>query len=131
MRYCYLAATAQGKKVRGDIEAETPRQARQLLRDKQLVPLTLTVASAPRFVSRKQGRKPLSCTERVLLMRQLATLIGAGLPLAQTLYALEAQSEKPPHKALLACLRQKVLEGCSLADSVSMWPKVFPLCIGR
>lgn len=126
MRYCYLAATAQGKKVRGEIEAETPRQARHLLRDKQLVPLTLTVASAPRFVSRKQGRKPLSGTERVLLMRQLATLIGAGLPLAQTLYALEAQSEKPPHKALLACLRQKVLEGCSLADSVSMWPKVFP-----
>jgi len=71
-------------------------------------------------------RSALSAGERVLLIRQLATLVAAALPLEQALLALENQTTRPAGRAMLHTLRQKVLEGATLAYAVALYPAIFP-----
>jgi general secretion pathway protein F len=96
----YKALNAQGKEQKGVLEADSIRQVRQLLRDKGLTPLgvnpTRKKESADRFGFLSELLKPtLSVSERALVTRQLATLIGAGLPIEEALLAVSKQSEKP------------------------------------
>lgn len=120
MLYRYVAIDAKGRSQRGQIEAEHPRHARQLLRDRQLHPQSLQLLKVA------SGRKhTLKSHDFVLMMRQLATLTAASLPLEQSLQALAQQSEKPAQRQLLSALRQSVLEGCSLGDAIKAFPRVF------
>ena len=57
--------------------------------------------------------------------RQLATLIGAGIPLVESLTALVDQVENETFKAVLAEVKQKVNEGAGFGDSLANHPKVF------
>ncbi len=122
MRFRYQAVNRQGQRVRGVLEADTAQLARQRLREQQLQPLQLRVQRAGLSLQ----RSTLSAGERVLLIRQLATLIAAALPLEQALLALENQTTRPAGRAMLHTLRQKVLEGATLAYAVALYPAIFP-----
>ena len=120
MRFRYVATDTLGKRLRGEINADSARDARQLLRERGLVPHQLKPNDrSPRAAQAIRQR------DFVLMMRQLATLIGANLPLAQSLLALENQCTARRQKTLLRTLRQRVQEGCSLAEVVAQWPKNF------
>ena len=56
--------------------------------------------------------------ERALATRQLATLVGAGIPVVESLGALVEQIEHSALKAVFAQVRDKVNEGSSLADAL-------------
>jgi general secretion pathway protein F len=120
INFRFVARDDQGKTQRGTIEADNARHARQLLRERRWQPLSLKCAAASRA---KSGR--IKSRDFVLMMRQLATLTGANLPLAQSLQALSQQSEKPQQRQLIDTLRQRVLEGSSLAEAVALFPKTF------
>ncbi|MGF6561097.1 type II secretion system inner membrane protein GspF [Erwinia aphidicola] len=122
MRFRYQAVNRQGQRVRGELEADTAQLARQRLREQQLQPLQLRVQRAGLSLQ----RSALSGGERVLLIRQLATLVAAALPLEQALLALENQTTRPAGRAMLHTLRQKVLEGATLAYAVALYPAIFP-----
>jgi general secretion pathway protein F len=64
--------------------------------------------------------------ELAVMTRQLATLIGAGLPLVPSLAALVAQTRHPVLKTTLARIKDEVNEGNSLTQSMSHFPEVFP-----
>ena len=64
--------------------------------------------------------------EVAVFTRQLATLLRAGIPLAEALGALSEQSENKRFEVILTGVRQKVNEGSSLADTLAAHPKVFP-----
>jgi general secretion pathway protein F len=57
--------------------------------------------------------------------RQLATLVGAGIPLVEGLTALIDQIDNPRLKSIWADVKQRVNEGSSLGDALSLYPKVF------
>lgn len=120
----YQALDASGKTVRDLIQADSERQARQLLRDRGLFPrqLASTTSSASGEAGEKKGargsRRRLNHAERVELTRQLATLVGAALPLAESLQLLAEQSTQPRLRAVLLQLLASVQEGHSLADSL-------------
>lgn len=122
MRFRYQAVNRQGQRVCGVLEADTAQLARQRLREQQLQPLQLRVQRAGLSLQ----RSALSAGERVLLIRQLATLVAAALPLEQALLALENQTTRPAGRAMLHTLRQKVLEGATLAYAVALYPAIFP-----
>lgn len=126
MRFRYQALNQRGVKVQGETEADTPQQARQLLREQQLQPLRLQPLKTRSLRGGSSSRRSLSASERVLMTRQLATLVGAALPLEQALLALEKQTTKPAGRTMLHAIRQKVLEGASLADAVGLYPATFP-----
>ncbi|MGC5704341.1 type II secretion system inner membrane protein GspF [Pseudomonas sp. NFXW11] len=127
--YEYLAMSATGSKTRGVLEADSPRQARQMLRERQLIALKLTSTQNPRSsdpASTKASGSRLNSAELALLTRQLATLVQASLPLEEVLAAVAAQCEKQRLKSMLLAIRARVLEGYSLAVALGAYPKAFP-----
>ncbi len=123
----YLVLDAQGRQQKGTLEADSPRQARQLLREKQLTPLQVTQAKA-----RESHSHPLSfgqglaASDLALITRQLATLVQAALPIEEALRAAAAQTRTPKIKSMLLAVRARVLEGHSLAASLKEYPDAFP-----
>lgn len=124
--YEYLAMDPSGRKLRGVQEADSERQARQLLRERHLVPLRLRVArGGPREIGTSH-RRGLGPAELALLTRQLATLVQAALPLEEVLAAVAAQCERRSHQGMLLAVRARVLEGHNLARAMAEFPRAFP-----
>jgi len=124
----YTAVDAGGKERKGILEGDTARQVRQLLRERQLLPLTVTEI-AEREASRQQSftlRPTMSANDLALVTRQLATLVQSSLPLEEALLAVSEQTESNRVKSVLLGVRSKVMEGHTLADGFADFPKAFP-----
>lgn len=122
----YIALDAKGRQQKGILEADSPRQVRQLLRDKQLAPLEVKPTR-----SREKGAafgfsRGLSARDLALVTRQLATLVQAALPIEEALGAAAAQASTAKIQGMLLAVRGKVLEGHSLADAFKEYPSAFP-----
>ncbi|BCG25415.1 type II secretion system protein F [Pseudomonas tohonis] len=122
----YLAMDASGARQRGVQEADSERQARQLLRDRQLVPLRLRAAKGGHEPGTRTSGRGLNAAALALLTRQLATLVQAALPLEEVLAAVAAQSEKRSQQAMVLAIRARVLEGHGLARAMADFPRAFP-----
>ena len=61
-----------------------------------------------------------------VLTRQLATLLKAGIPLAEALAALGEQADNKKLAMVLVEVREKVTQGTSLADTLGAYPNIFP-----
>ena len=130
---------ASGKNVVRVIDAENERAARVRLR-REGVFATQIKAKAGRgsteetkSESKGLGREVdlakyferITTDDIAALTRQLATLLGAGIPLVQTLAAVTEQTENEKLKVILSSIKERVNEGASLADSMKDHPKVF------
>ncbi|RUQ39413.1 MAG: type II secretion system protein GspF [Candidatus Competibacteraceae bacterium] len=125
----YSALDSRGRSRKGLIEADTPRLARQALREQGLHPLGIEeVASQERRRGRQwwSGRVRVTATDLALITRQLATLVGSGLPLEEALGAVARQAERTRLSGLLLAVRTRVLEGHTLATALGDFPQVFP-----
>ena len=125
----YTALDAAGRERRGLLEGDTARQIRQLLREQQLLPVSVAEverSEAARGRSRLSLLRFVSSSDLALVTRQLATLSRAGLPLEEALLAVSQQTEKPRVAAIVSGVRARVLEGRSLADGLAAFPQVFP-----
>jgi general secretion pathway protein F len=126
--YEYTALDAAGKERQGVIEGDTPRHVRAQLRERELLPVSISEV-AQKESRRQQGftlSSGASASDLSLLTRQLATLCKAGLPLEEALLAVSQQSEKPRIQSILLGVRARVLEGHTLADGLHDFPRVFP-----
>jgi general secretion pathway protein F len=126
--YQYVAVDTGGKEHRGILEGDTPRQVRQLLRDRHLLPVEIAEVESRERKSRPQWtlRRGISGLDLALLTRQLATLVRAGLPLEEALLAVSEHTEKPRLRSIILGVRGKVLEGRSLAAGLDEFPYAFP-----
>ena len=121
--YRYLALDGDGRRQRDVIQAESERHARQLLRERGLFPREVQATGPARGTRNRAGR--LDANSRTDFTRQLATLVGAAIPLAEALQMLERQSRQAALKALLLDLLGQVREGYTLADSLGRHPGTF------
>ena len=125
----YTALDAQGRERKGLIEGDTPKHVRQLLREKQLLPMEIQESAQTELKrSRAKGlfKRGLSTLDLALLTRQLATLLRSGLPLEESLQAVAEQTEKPRVQRIILGVRSKVVEGHPLADGLRDFPQAFP-----
>ena len=124
----YAAADSAGKELSGIIEADSARAARQVLRGRNLVPLTVepVVTEGQRAALQLSLGRRLSQTELAVLTRQLASLLGAQLPVADALTVMVEQSEKQQIRELMASIRTDVLAGSSLSSALARHPRQFP-----
>ncbi|MEX6502072.1 GspF family T2SS innner membrane protein variant XcpS [Pseudomonas zhanjiangensis] len=125
----YLALDTKGRQCKGALEADSARQVRQLLRERQLAPLAVK-ATRSREQAGTDGRlgfvRGLGARDLALLTRQLATLIQAALPIEEALRAAAAQARLPRIQSMLLAVRARVLEGHGLASSLQAFPAAFP-----
>ena len=124
----YTALDAGGHERKGILEGDTPRHIRQLLREQQLLPVTIAEV-AQREAKRQRSfslMRRVSPADLALFTRQLATLVRAGLPLEESLLAVSQQTEKPRVQSIVLGVRARVMEGHTLADGFTEFPRVFP-----
>lgn len=123
----FQALDATGRTRKGQLEGDTPRQIRQQLRERGLTPLAVSeLAGERRGTGGGRRRTRLKPTELALITRQLATLIGSGLPVEQALAAVARQSENARVGGLVLALRARINEGHSLAATLADFPHAFP-----
>ncbi len=114
----------QGRKTtRGVIQADTPRAARAQLRERGLVPLEVRAVSRQQSAGWARGSDQ---RDRALLVRQLATLLRAGLTLEEVLGILLEQAPVGRQKRQLGAIRSSVMEGQSLSVAMAEHPGLFP-----
>ena len=127
----YTALNDKGKKLKGIIDAQSTAAARQKLRDSNIYLTDLQESSG----AKKNGplKQPLGglfrkvgSREVTVMTRQLATLLGAGLPLVQSLTTLITQTSHPQLKTILSRVREEVNEGSSFSQTMTHYPQVFP-----
>jgi general secretion pathway protein F len=125
--YTYKGVSEAGRAIRGFVDAESDRSARAKLR-REGVFLTDLAATKGGEVRHKQTSprrfsieilRPVGGTDLAIATRQLATLIGAGIPLVEALGALTEQVENTRLKGAIARVRDRVNEGAALADALS------------
>ena len=125
----FTALDEGGRERKGVLEADTPRQIRQQLREKGWAPLKVEEVQqqeARRQIRPTLFRRRISATDLALITRQFATLIRSGLPVEEALQTLSRQTEKPRLRSLLMAVRSRVLEGHPLAVAYDDFPHVFP-----
>lgn len=125
----YEAAQPGGQIERGTLDADSPRHARSILRDRGLVPLEVSAlqtgpttgeSATAAFAAR------LSASDLALATRQLASLLAAGLPLEQALSVVVEQAERRTVRERFAAVRAEVIGGQSFAGALARFPRDFP-----
>ena len=126
----YTALDAGGREQTGIIEGDTPRHIRQLLRERQLLPVAVNEVAQKEAIRQKSTSfslsRGVSAADLSLFTRQLATLVRAGLPLEESLLAVSQQTEKPRIQSIVMGVRARVMEGHTLANGFTEFPRVFP-----
>ncbi|MBV2184264.1 MAG: type II secretion system inner membrane protein GspF [Rhizobium sp.] len=120
----YRAVDSEGQEVDGVIDGDTPRHARGELRSRGLLPLD--VAPVGDGAASRGGRKRLAHRQLVMLTRQWASLLAAGLTLGETLHSLVDQHEDPLVKSIVGGVRAEVAAGCPLHRALGSFPQAFP-----
>ena len=127
--YTYEALTELGATERGVVEADSERAARTQLRGQSLIPLKVEVVAQDK--QRVNGdvvlwsARTFSRTDVVVWTRQLASLVGAGLPLERVLSALSEEAATPGQRDLVAQIRAEVNAGAPLAQALAQHPREF------
>lgn len=124
----FEALDAAGKSSTGLLEAENAKAARSQLRAQALVPLAVTpvqAGSAGQSATNRFSRRVFDTTALAVWTRQMAGLVGAGLPLERALTALADESENPRQRELIAHLRSEVNAGSPFARALAGAPREF------
>lgn len=122
----YRADDAQGRRCKGRLEADSPRHARQLMRERGLWPRELNEVNTGGATGAQPRSGRLGAAELALLTLQLSTLVQAGLPLEEALEAVTRQSARRKAAGLLSAVRSRVMEGHALSTALGLFPKAFP-----
>ncbi len=127
----YRALDAKGKTVKGIVDADSEAQARSKLRSQGRYPVSIEVSRSKQNKSGSRGGQGVGLFGRVkseeisIMTRQLATLLGAGIPLVQCLDSLVAQTRNALLKKVIAQIKGSVNEGNTLTNALGEHPKLF------
>lgn len=119
--YNYTAKNKDGEIQRGEIEAENENAASKILISRELTPISISAITGKGFDLFNR----VSMKNKVLISRQLATMINAGLPIAQSLKTLEEQITNKKLKRILEQVASDVEGGSQLSVAFSHFPEIF------
>jgi general secretion pathway protein F len=137
--YAYKGVGSSGKSMSGVRDAESPKVLRQILRKDGILVTSFELSRGGKLAKEVNARKGglsrdvdlggllggVKKVEIAAFTRQMATLIKAGIPLADALGALVEQVNNVRFKAPLSEVRSAVNEGSSFGDALARHPKLF------
>jgi len=130
--YKYNAVSKQGEYLSGEETAKDTRELARALRAKSTVLIDAT--SEEEVKERRNIRIPnpiagffgVSLTDKLMFMRSLKVMVEAGIPLPKTLDVLSLQTQSKKLKNALHEMRERVLQGHQLSDTMESYPAIFP-----
>ncbi|MFP7722894.1 type II secretion system inner membrane protein GspF [Lysobacter sp. A3-1-A15] len=123
-RFEYAALDAGGQLRTGSVDATDPREARQHLRQRALVPTRIAPAAAAR-AGRDGIGGGFGARELALFTRQLATLVSVA-PLEEALRTIGSQADRRGVRRVVMATHGQVMEGLRLSDAMARQGKAFP-----
>ncbi len=129
--YEFKALDKNGKNRKGIIDADSITQARKKLRASGRYPIDIQESSSKKRKSGSLKKGSISLFERVKsseihgFTRQLATLLGAKIPLVPSLTSLISQTSNHAFKKIVAQIKESVNEGNTLTGALAEHPRVF------
>jgi len=133
--YSFEALDANGSSRKGVIEADTAKAARSLLRAQDLVPLGVepvtggargaSPAGSSRHSTTLWSSRVFNANALAIWTRQIAGLVGSGLPLERALTALSEEADDERQRNLVAALRAEVNGGTAFATALAQHPREF------
>jgi len=126
----YDALDGKGRKRKGIVDAESLAAAKQKLRESGHYPIDISETTEKEGPRRREDLvrswlRGVGFRDLSAMTRELATLLGAGLPLIPSLSSLLSQTANPKLKKILAEVREQINEGESFAASLANYPRVF------
>lgn len=124
-KYEYSARTREGAVDRGIMEAKSRTQVVEALQARGLIVVKVEekIALFEALNEINIGGVPMK--DKVVFMRQLATMMSSGLPLTQSLEILSAQATNPMFRRSLKDVLADVEAGSSLAKAFGKQPGMF------
>jgi type II secretory pathway component PulF len=124
--YTYEAFSKEGKKISGVIDAPSAEALREQLTKQGLFPIKIELSGGVSTggILKRLFEKKITTKDKILLTKQLATLLKSGVPILQAIELLTEQFEGGV-KTMLVRIKDDVKEGMSFADALSKYPKVF------
>ncbi len=120
-KYSYVALTPEGKTIKGTMIAQSDEEIKQLVTKNGNYCLSYT-----RLKDQSKESKPLPLKELINFCSQLASIIHAGVALANALDMLYSKMEKGNLKTITGNLLELVQKGNSLSDAIAKQGKAFP-----
>jgi len=117
--YQYQALDKNGKKRAGLIEAQNDKDGKEKLRDQGLMVTRISIKSGGSARENLRGESLMTFT------MQLSQLINAGIPLYQSLVALEEQYRNEPYHRILLSLCEQIKTGTPLSQAMASYPLSF------
>jgi type IV pilus assembly protein PilC len=124
-QYKYVAKDENAATVTGKVDAENKEMVIKELRKRNLVVVSVKEATETSMKGFSIGKEKVKPDELVVFTRQLSTMIEAGIPILQSLDALEEQISQRYFKSVIASVREDVSIGNSLSAAFGKHPDVF------
>ena len=116
----YTALDNLGKKKKGVLSAQSEREARKFIKDLNLTPITVNQSEGTRGIKSKVKNKDI-----VIMTRQIATLLEANTSIIDALKITADQINNKDLIIILYSLREDVIQGKRLGQSMMKYPGVF------
>ena len=123
--YEWKGKNPKGRKIKGEIEAETLEHVKQNLQRRKITSVKIKKKPKDLFENIKFLQPKVKERDVIIFSRQFSTMIDAGLPLLQCLDILYSQQENPTFKKNLKQIKESVETGETFADALKKFPKVF------
>jgi type IV pilus assembly protein PilC len=123
--YEWKGKNPKGRRVKGEMEAETPEQVRTSLERRKITPTRVRKKPKDIFENISFLAPKVKESDVIIFARQFSTMIDAGLPLLQCLDILYSQQENPTFKKQLKHIKESVESGETFADALKKYPKTF------
>lgn len=126
--YSFIARDRGGKQSAGTVSAKDISEVREVLKGRELFITSIQEkaesSSSGGAGSFQIGKKKVKLQELVVMSRQLATLVRAGISIIECLASVAAQTDNPTLKKVLNDIRLDVLTGSTLTEAMQKHPKV-------
>jgi len=123
-KYFFEAFTEKGELVKGEKEAKDTFELQKELKNEGLILVEAKPKTERRFsISFRRGA---SVSEKLFFTRNLGVMLGAGIPLAETLLNLSMQIKNKSFAKAILEIQKAVLRGEKLSFALSQYPQYFP-----
>ncbi len=123
-RYNYIAKNDEGKKQEGILEAENKDAVLETLRKKSLSPISVREQKVS-LISKINEIGHVSSKEKVMISKELATLVNAGIPISQAMHIMEDQAESKMMKKAIGEIANDIEGGFSLSSAMEKHKHIF------